>query len=293
MEKVGLVLEGGGMRGSYTAGVLDAFLNMGIHLKDIIGVSAGAANAISYISGQYGRNKEIYRRFAPDNKYLSLKNLFKTGSVFGMHYVFYEVTRNLLPFNYQAFNASDKKLTIVATNVRDGKPFYRVIGNLDDDNEMKYLCASAAIPMASTIVRVDGHKLMDGGASNSIPIEYSVSKGNTKNVVVVTRNRGYRANKSVLSNFAFIRYPRYRNFAHTVANRFDYYNKSLDILEQLESSGEAIVLYPSRPIKAVRFEKNPDVLLETYQNGYEDAIAIQDILYSFLKGSANVDITKD
>ncbi|HBU12084.1 MAG TPA: patatin family protein [Clostridiales bacterium] len=290
MAKTGLVLEGGGMRGAYTAGVLDAFLDMGIHFKDIIGVSAGAANAISYISLQNGRNKEVYRRFAPDDKYLSFKSFVKTGSFFGMRYVFYEVPRIHLPFDYETFKNSNKKLTIVATNFKDGTPFYKVLGDLSDDNEMQYLCASAAIPIASTVVRVDGRKLMDGGASDSIPIAYSLKKGNAKNVVVVTRNKGWRAQKGPASNLVYLRYPFHRKFARAVANRFDYYNKSLDMAAEQEERGDAIVFYPSRPIEAVRFEKDPVKLLKLYQNGYDDAIDKKERLLAFLRGSETVEL---
>lgn len=290
MTNTGLVLEGGGMRGAYTAGVLDAFLDLGIHFKDIIGVSAGAANAISYISLQYGRNRELYRRFAPDERYLSFKNFLKTGSFFGMNYVFYEVPQVHLPFDYKAFKESDKSLTIVATSVKDGAAFYKQIDDVEDENQMKYLCASAAIPMASTMFHVDGELLMDGGASDSIPIEYSMRKGNEKNIVVLTRNKGWQAKKSAFSSFAYLRYPRHRKFAHTVANRFKYYNESLAIAAEQARLGNAIVLYPSQPIVASRFEKDPDKLLALYQNGYDDALALKEDLYDFLKDSSTVDI---
>ncbi len=288
MAKTGLVLEGGGMRGAYTAGVLDAFLDLGIHFNDIMGVSAGAGNALSYISLQKGRNRELYRVFAPDDRYLSFKNLLKTGSFFGMDFVFYEVPRRLLPFDYKTFRESEKVLTIVATNVESGQPFYKEIHDVDDDVQMRYVCASAAIPMASTMFRIDGNILMDGGASDSIPIEYSMGRGNEKNVVVVTRNRGWRAKKSAFSNFAYIRYPNHRTFARTIANRFEYYNHSLDLLKAQEEQGSAIVLYPSRPLDVSRFEKDPRKLLALYDNGYEDALALRNEMQSFLADSSNV-----
>lgn len=283
MGKTGLILEGGGMRGSYTAGVLDAFLDMGIHMRDIIGVSAGAANAISYISGQRGRNLTIYNTCV-NTKYLSLRNFLTTGSFFGMKYVFYEVTRNIVPFDYAAFKASDQKLTIVATNVADGKPFYHQLHDLNDDADMKYLCATAAIPMASTIVKVDGHRLMDGGASDSVPIEYSLRTGNTKNIIVLTRNEGFRHHRSKMSWFAYVRYPFSRAFAHTVANRHIYYNKSVELAEQQEREGNAFIIRPTKPIIAGRMEKDPEKLSAQYQVGYDDAIAKREALERFLDG---------
>lgn len=287
MTKAGLILEGGGMRGSYTAGVLDAFLDMGVHMEDIIGVSAGAANAISYISGQRGRNLTIYNTCI-NRKYLSFWNFLTTGSFFGMKYVFYEVTRNIIPFDYEAYKNSPKKLTIVATNVDDGKAFYHQLNDLNCDADMKYLCASAAIPMASTIVKADGYKLMDGGASDSIPIEYSLRKGNRKNVIVLTRNEGFTHQKSRMSWYAYLRYPTHRAFARTIANRYQYYNESLRIAEQQEKDGSAIIIRPTQPIIAGRMEKDPQKLSAQYQVGYDDAIAKKESLLAFLTDTDNV-----
>lgn len=287
MEKAGLILEGGGMRGSYTAGVLDAFLDFGIHMEDIIGVSAGAANAISYVSEQHGRNLTIYNTCI-NRKYLSAWNFFTTGSFFGMKYVFYDVTRNIIPFDYDKFKTSRKKLTVVATNVADGKPFYKQLSDLNNNTDMKYLCATAAIPMASTIVKVEGHQLMDGGASDSIPIEYSLSKGNTKNIIVLTRCAGFRQEKGKMNWFPYVRYPTHREFAHTIANRYLYYNKSIEIAEQQEYEGNALIIRPSKPIIAGRMEKDPKKLAAQYQVGYDDAVAMKDRLLSFTQGLENV-----
>lgn len=282
MANVGLILEGGGMRGSYTAGVLDAFLDMDIHMEDVIGVSAGAANAISYVSGQHGRNLTIYNTCI-NRKYLSFWNFLTTGSFFGMKYVFYEVTRNIIPFDYTSFKNSHKKLTIVATNVETGKPFYKQLCDLDEDSDMKYLCATAAIPMASTIVKVDGHTLMDGGASDSIPIEYSLKKGNSKNIIVLTRNEGFYHEKSRLSWLPYVRYPFRRKFAHTIANRYEYYNKSIALAEQQEREGNALIIRPTKPIVAGRMEKDPEKLSAQYEIGYQDAIAQKERLQLFLQ----------
>ena len=289
MTNAGLVLEGGGMRGSYTAGVLDAFLDMGIEMNDIIGVSAGAANAISYISGQHGRNLAIYNTCI-NRKYLSLWNFITTGSFFGMKYVFYEVTRNIIPFDYDAFCDSKQKLTIVATNVEDGTPFYHQLNDLTNDSDMKYLCATAAIPMASPIVKVDGHKLMDGGASDSIPIEYSMKKGNSKNIIVLTRCEGFQQHRSKMPWFPYVRYPSHRQFAHTIANRYAYYNESIQIAERQEKEGKAIIIRPTKPIIAGRMEKDPAKLTAQYHVGYDDAMAQKEKLLAFLRGVENVTI---
>ncbi|MGI6152898.1 MAG: patatin-like phospholipase family protein [Christensenellaceae bacterium] len=289
MAKTGLVLEGGGMHGIYSAGVLDAFLDLGIEFLDIIGVSAGACNALSYISKQYKRNLNVYTTYAPDDRYLSFKSYLKTGSFFGMQFVFYEVPQKLIPFDYDTYAASPQKLTIVATNFEDGKPFYKEVPDMRQD--MIYICATSAIPMASRVIRVDGHQLMDGGASDSIPIEYSMRQGNAKNVVVLTRNEGFRAKKSKLSFMPHLFYPRHRAFAGTVANRAGYYNKSLDICEAQQQEGNAIVIRPVKPLTVDRFERDPQKLAALYYEGYNDTMAKKEELLTFLSGSDNVNIT--
>lgn len=287
MANTGLVLEGGGMRGMYGAGVLDAFIDLGIKFLDIIGVSAGAANALSYISWQHSRNYNVYTTFAPDDRYVSFKSYLKTGSFFGMQFVFYEVPQSLIPFDYDTYNTSPMKLTAVATDVETGKPVYLEIDNISD--EMDCVCASSAIPMASRIVHVRGHKLMDGGASDSIPIEYSMGKGNVKNIAVLSRNAGYRAKKGKLSFFPYLFYPRHRAFARTVANRFDYYNESVEICEEQEREGNAIIIRPSMKLESnYRFERDPEKLKPLYENGYEDTMRIKDKLYDFLADAENV-----
>lgn len=290
MKTCGLILEGGGMRGAYTAGALDALLDMGIHIKDVIGVSAGAANSMAYLSDQRGRNLVLYKRFAPDDKYLSLKNMLTTGSYFGMHYVFFEVTSNILPYNYADYRKSDKRLTSVSTDVKTGKAFYKYIDDFEDETQMTYVMSSAAIPLFSNIVKVEGHKLMDGSAADSIPIEYSISKGNEKNIVILTRNKGYRAKESFLPKLAYLRYAFYRDFAKTVATRHIYYNKSLDIVEKEEQEGRAVAIYPTKPITISRFEKNPDNLVKLYEEGLADTMAKKDELLKFVADCDNVSV---
>lgn len=286
MDKAGLILEGGGMRGIYTAGVLDAFLSLGIKFLDIIGVSAGACNALSYISNQFKRNFNVYTTYAPDDRYLSFKSYVKTGSFFGMQFVFYEVPQNLIPFDYDEFANSPMKLTAVATNIEDGTPFYKELGDLR--NDMVYVCASSAIPMASRVVKVGGHKLMDGGASDSIPIEYSLKKGNNKNVIVLTRNEGFVAKKGKFSFMSHLFYPTRYKFAKTVANRFGFYNHSLAVCEQQQAQGDAIIIRPSKPLVCDRFERDPEKLADLWQNGYDDALAMKDELFKFLESSDGI-----
>ncbi len=288
MVQAGLVLEGGGMRGSYTAGVLDAFLDMGLHFNDLTGVSAGACNAISYVSGQFQRNLYIFRNCI-NRQYLSLWNFLTTGSFFGMRYVFYEVTRHIVPFDYAAFRNSPKRLTCVCTSVADGTPHYHTLRDLEEERDMRYLCATAAIPLASTIVQVDGKRLMDGGASDSIPIAYSLQKGNRKNVLVLTRNEGYHM-RDRHQWLPYVRYPFDRAFARQVANRAAFYNESIDLAQQQERDGNAIIIRPSLPIIAGRMEKDPAKLEAQYRVGYEDALRLRNALLEFVSDCDNVQV---
>ncbi len=278
------------MRGAYTGGVLDAFMELGIAFYDCYGVSAGAGNALSYISNQKGRNYRLYTEFVPDKRYLSVSNFFKTGSMFGRKFVFYDVPNIHLYFDYDAYKNSKIKLTAVATNVITGKPFYKKIDDIS--TQMHYVCASAAIPLASTIVKADGCKLLDGGTSDSIPIEHSISMGNNKNVIVLTRKSDYRAKKSKFAFMFHLRYLPYQKFAKVAANRYEYYNKSLEIANKEEMEGNAIIIRPKKPLIADKFTKDPKILGDLYKDGYNDVMEIKEQLLNFLSDCSNVEISK-
>src|SRR5690554_5153363 len=158
--KVELILEGGGMRGAYTCGVLDYFLEKGIYFKNIIAVSAGVANAMYYVSKQKGIGIDIITKFGSDKRYLSLENFFRRGSIFGLDFIFKEIPNKIYPFDYDAFNNSDCELIAVSTNINTGKPHYEVIDKLND--KLDYAIASASLPLVSRVVKIDGLELLDG-----------------------------------------------------------------------------------------------------------------------------------
>ncbi|OPX46283.1 NTE family protein RssA [Ruminiclostridium hungatei] len=269
MAKVSLILEGGGMRGLYTAGVLDYFMDQGLIFQDIIGVSAGACNSVSYISGQRGRNLDINAGFCSDKRYLSLLGLFTRGSVFNLDFLFDDIPNRLLPFDYNSFKNSECRLTAVSTDCSTGRPMYTPIRDMLDDGI--YVRASSSIPLVSPIVEVEGKMLVDGGPSDSIPIRYSVDCGFDAHIVIMTQHGGYRKKKSNLYPLYRLLLRKYPNLVNTIRNRPQVYNESIDLAEELEKQNKAVIIRPKQPVQVSRFERNPENLKKLYKDGYEDA----------------------
>jgi predicted patatin/cPLA2 family phospholipase len=290
MNKVGLVLEGGGMRGLYTGGVLDFFLDKGLLFQDIIGVSAGACNAVSYISRQRGRNFKVNTDYVGDKRYLSFEGMIKRGSIFGMDFLFEEIPDKLVPFDYETYYSSNMHLTIVVTNCETGKPEYLDGGHKSLVN--RYLRASSSIPMFAPIVEIEGKKYLDGGTADSIPIQFSKERGNTKQIVVVTRNEGYVKKPEPFKWLYSRQYKGYPKLIETIQNRHHMYNNTLKTLSEWEASGEALVIRPSKPITIGRFEKDIEKLRELYNNGYEDAARLYEQIKSFCSDCDNVVVSK-
>ena len=291
MSKVGLILEGGGQRGIYTAGVLDYLIDSGIRIGYVIGVSAGAACATAYLSGQKGRNYNVFISSAGKRRYLGLLNYFSQGSVFGLKYVFDELPNKTLPLDYESADRSGMDFWVVVTDCKTGRPYYKKVDNLK--NSMPYLMASSAIPMVSKIFRLDGELFLDGGASDSIPIQKSILDGNDKHIVILTKNAGYRLKEPSSGGrfFTKLLYRKYPALIGSLLQRHKDYNDSLYLTLQLESEGKALVLRPSKPLTVGKFEKNKENLIALYQNGYDDAREMAPRIQDFLKGASNVRIT--
>ncbi len=285
MSKVGLVLEGGGQKGVYTAGVLDCLMDAGIRIGYVIGVSAGAACATAYLSGQRGRNYNVYISSAGKRVYLSLLNYFTQGSVFGVKYVYDTLPNGQIPLDFETADASGIEYWVVATDCRTGKPFYKKVENLK--SSLRYLMASSAIPLVSRMFRVEGNLLLDGCASDSIPIEKSIADGNDKNIIVLTKNSGYQmAPPSSVSRFLTnITYAGYQQLKEAVLCRHASYNACMERVAELEEQGRAIVLRPSKPLQVGRFEKDKDKLIDLYHNGYQDAERILPQIKTFILGA--------
>ncbi|AFM41169.1 putative esterase of the alpha-beta hydrolase superfamily [Desulfosporosinus acidiphilus SJ4] len=268
MEKIGLVLEGGGMRGLYTCGVLEYFMENDLYFNYIIGVSAGACNAVSYISKQRGRNESVIINYAKDWRYMSLRNLLLSKSYFGMDFIFDEIPNKHVAFDFQTFYSSPCDFLVGATDCKTGKPIYLTKEDMGD--KFQALRASASLPLISPIVNYKGYQLLDGGISDSIPIRKSIADGNTKNIVVLTRNKGYRKNPAKFTGLIKLVYRKYPFFVETMLNRYKIYNDTLDYIEQLEHDGQVLVIRPSKPLEVGRLEKDPQRLKGLLQNGYID-----------------------
>lgn len=268
MARVNLILEGGGMRGLYTAGVLDCFLDHKMFFKDIIGVSAGACNSVSYIAGQRGRNLEINAGYCNDNRYISIMGLFTRGSVFNMDFLFDDIPNKLIPFDYDKFKSSDCRLTVVSTDCETGKSYYAPVKNMKVDDI--YVRASSSIPLVSPIVEAAGRKLVDGGPSDSIPVHYSVNSGFEKQVIILTRHQGYEKKPNKLYPLCKMKLKKYPNLAEAIKNRHIHYNESVRLCEKLEQENKAVIIRPKKPVEISRFERNPENLKKLYTQGYKD-----------------------
>ncbi|GAB1481828.1 patatin family protein [Treponema sp.] len=265
MTNKALVLEGGGLRGQYTAGVLDAFLEAGIQFPYIIGVSAGVSIGCSYVSKQPGRNLQIIETYRNDSRYLSWKNYFSTGSLFGMDFIFREVPLHLIPFDFKTFNASASRFVTVCTDCASGRAVYYE----KNEDAMTILRASASMPFLSPPVPYDGRRLLDGAIADAIPLQKAQDEGYKHTVIVLTRPLGYRK-KEELSPPAWLFYPRYPELRKALKSRVSRYNAQMDFVEAEEKKGSSLVIRPSQDLGISRTEKDVGRLRTLYELGLLD-----------------------
>lgn len=279
--KTGLVLEGGGMRGMYTIGVLDYFLKKGITFDYVIGVSAGACNGISFVSRQQGRNYRVNTLHVLDDRYISLGNLVRERSLFGMDFLFETVPNELEPFDYDAFFANPTEFVVGVTDVELGRPAY--FGKEAMHHDTTVLRASSSIPGFSPMVEFRGRQYLDGGAADPIPFAQALRDGCDRLVVVLTRDRAYRKKPEGLRPFYKTLYRRYPAMVALLDRRYLVYNRMLADLREQEQRGVALVLAPEKPLEIGRFEKNPHRLAAAAQLGYTDAQKNEQQLRTFLQ----------
>ena len=268
-EKIGIVLEGGGMRGIYTVGVLDHFLEQNIFPDYVVGVSAGACHGVSYISKQHGRSYRINTNYVKDKRYVSLRNYLKTKSLFGMDFIFNEIPHKLDPFDYDAFLSSPVDFAVGVTDVATGKPAYFYKEDLNRNSDA--LRASSSIPVFSPIVEYKGGKYLDGGTADPIPVRKALEDGCTKLIIVLTRDRGYVKTPEKFRMIYKRSFAQYPEMIRLLDERHEIYNQALACVNDLEREGKAIVIAPSSPLNTGRFEKNPVKLEQVYQLGRKDA----------------------
>ena len=267
-EGCALVLEGGGTRGFYSAGVFEAFLEKGILFPYVIGVSAGAANALSYISGQPMRNRQVVEYYVASPQYVSKRNLLFHGSMFNMEYVFRTIPRQHIALDWEAFQRNEIRFLTGAMNCRSGETVW--FEKEDINEELTATIASCSVPIISPVVHFQGYDLLDGGVSDPIPIEKSIADGNQFHVIVLTRNQGYVkapfGHKRILSVF----YRKYPQVVNAMIRRHETYARQLALCERLEREGKAMIIRPLRPLQVGRTENDTRKLLALYDEGHQE-----------------------
>jgi len=279
---LGLVLEGGANRTYYSIGILDAFLDNCIEADLLVGVSAGIANGVSYISGQRGRCLELGRKYINDKRYMGFRYYFKKGnkSYYNRDFVFREIPESLLPFDYDTFNASTCETYAVVTNLQTGlAEYHRVESN---DKSWSLLQASCALPIMFSPIEINGKKYMDGGCADPLPVRFAFDKGCDKVISILTRERTYSKQTETdvaVSSFLF---RRHKEFSNALKSRSEVYNNSRAFLFEKEREGSAFVFCPQDTSDWKRTEKGSQVLEHIYNQGYDDAIRRMSELKTFI-----------
>lgn len=281
MVDAGLVLEGGGMKGIYTTGVLDYFMEKDLYFKNCYGVSAGACNLCSYISKQPKRQYRVSLDYLEDDNYCSMKSLIKTGDLFNVKMCYDTIPNKLEPYDYKAAARYEGNAFAVVTNIETGKPEYLPMKEMHRD--IIGVRASASLPLVARIVTISGKHYLDGGLSDSIPIRKSISDGNHKNVVIMTKEVGYiRKPASKLAIYK-IRYPKYPKIYELLKNRYITYNETVQFLEEKEKEGSVFVIRPQKASQVGRIEKDRAKLETLYEEGYNDAKRLYGELIEYLE----------
>ena len=277
LKNIGLVLEGGGMRGTFTSGVLDYLMDNDIEFPYGIGVSAGACNGVSYVSRQRGRAKFSNIELLDKYKYIGLDHLIRTGSIIDMEMLYSRFTEEILPFDYDSYFSREMRFEMVTTDCLTGKACY-----MEEYSDRKRLIdivkASASLPYVCPICFVDDRPMLDGGIVDSIPIQRAFSQGYEKCIVVLTRNKGYRKKEKGL-NLPFFIYRKYPLLREALKQRSIAYNQQLEMIEELENKGQIIVIRPEKPIVVDRMERNISKLTNLYNEGYSCAEKILNAMF--------------
>lgn len=272
IQKTALVLEGGAMRGVFTCGVLDCFMDNDIHFPYVIGVSAGACNGASYISNQRGRARYSNIELLKEYRYVGFKHYLKKRNIMDFDLLFDDFPNRILPFDFTTYAQTGKCFEMVVSNCQTGKAEY-MEEYRNHDRLLDILKASSSMPFFSPVTYVDNTPMLDGGVCDSIPARRALDKGYNKIIVILTRNKGYRKKEDgiKLPPFVLKKYPNMRN---AINSRNKLYNSQLDFVDQLEKEGIALVIRPEEPMTINRIEKDTDVLIHFYNHGYRCAEAV-------------------
>lgn len=267
--KLGITMEGGASRTVFSCGVADAFLEEDIMPDYFIGVSAGIAYGVSYLSRQKGRNLTIIQKYMNDKRYMGMRHLLKKRNFYNIPFVFEEIPNKLEAFDYEAFQAFPGKVEACVTNLHSGKAEYLEVPRQDDKFEV--LVASCALPILFQPVKVGRHYYLDGGISDSVPYKHAMEEGCDKNIVILTRERGYVKKQERAGGISMKLYKKYPNIVEDLRTRPERYNACMKELSEREEAGEVFVIAPETTYGIGRTESNPDKLTKLYEEGYRQA----------------------
>lgn len=285
--RTGLVLEGGAMRGLFTCGVLDCFLENGINFDGAIGVSAGAAFGCNFKSKQVGRALRYNLKYMGDKRYCSLRSLWKTGDLFNADFCYRRLPDELDPFDYETYRKNPMEFYAVATDVMTGLPVYKKLVSCDSE-DLQFMRASASMPLVSKPVNINGLKLLDGGISDSVPLKHFENLGYNRNVVVLTQPKDYVKKQSRAIHFISPLLGKYPNLVLAMQKRPDVYNNQTSRVFTAARAGRVLVICPDKPLGISRIEKNHAELERVYTEGKKIALRRLNEVRAFLNPSCKV-----
>lgn len=280
MYQAGLILEGGGMKGAYTSGVLDYFLEKELEFSDCYGVSAGAVNLCSFLSKQKKRGFKSLTEYMGNSRYCGLYSLITDGNIVNSQFSMDLIPNYLLPFDRETYDKYAGKAYAVVTNIETGEPEYLSIKQMP--RGLRVVQASTALPLVFQTVDIDGKLYMDGGIADAIPIRKSILDGNRKNVIILTKERGYLRKPATGLSLIRMRYHKYPKIYEVMKERHNTYNETMEYIRRLEKEGKVFVIQPKVKSDVSRLEKNEEKMQNLYDSGYEDARACFDSLIAFL-----------
>ncbi|HHY20414.1 MAG TPA: patatin family protein [Bacilli bacterium] len=282
MKDVGLVLEGGGMRGIYTAGVLEAFMENNFYVPYVIGVSAGACQGASYLSRQKGRNSRAMLDFIDDPRYLSYKNYLRNRELFGMDLLFDEIPNQLLPFDFKTFHEVQDRFYIGTTDMETGEALYFEKNDFPNET-LHFLRASSSLPFIAHPYKFQEKLLLDGGLADPIPIKKSIEDGNRKNIIILTQDPGFRKKRSRLEAIIKRAYRKYPGLLEVMSNRVQLYNETLDFIAAEEERGRAFVIRPQSKLELGSLGKSRSKLIYAYELGITEGRQAYEPLQKWLE----------
>ncbi len=280
--KTGLILEGGAMRGMFTAGVIDVMMENNIEFDGAIGVSAGAAFGCNYKSRQIGRVIRYNTKFCRDKRYCGIHSLITSGNIYNTDFCYVEVPLKHDVFDFDTYKSNPMEFYVVCTDIESGKPVYKKYEGVEDSG-FDWIRASASMPIVSQIVEIDGYKLLDGGISDSIPVRFFESIGYDRNIVVLTQPNNYFKKQNKLVSLMKLKYKKYPKLIEAMENRHHMYNETLEYIAQKEKKGELLVIRPDSKLPVSKVEKDPEKLKAAYEIGRRAATERIDEIKEYLK----------